>query len=778
MKIRLPLIGTIATGKDINQIQAPQEKGMSLGGFLDLGTRKLSSEKSVSTKLIEAYAGWVYVNSSVLAEEVSRVKLKLYQTRYSGGQLEMAEVETHELLDLLDRFNDSTTSSDGFYLTESHLNLTGDSFWYLAGGYKPKEIFILRPDKMSIGLGDVNDASRRLIEGYTYKETVDGKVIETKYTTEEILPIKVPSPKNPYRGFSTVEAIANDIDTDNYAGVTLREFFENGMIVQFALSTEQRLNNDQIQNFQSQLKSAYGGTRNAWKVPIFGGGVKPVELQMSSKDMELLKQMEWLRNKIMVAFKNTPASLGIVEDVNRANAESSILTWKQTVIEPKIKRIVDSINEFLVPRYGDNLVLGFESVVPEDESRNDDRAIALFKAGLITKNEGRAMIEYDDVKGGDEFDSSGFRSVLSPDNLPKAIKNINWQRAFRKQKIFDSFKSYKAFYKKTLPIAIKYVKSKNNKDVARPTHGFTDESANKYASNQLKIVDHHEQIFQGKLEQIINGVVNEAISNINNQQARKTGKLIDKDKWLEESVSKLEPTLAQVAVLAGNEANKLIGIDNPYIPKAIKEVSKNFIREQILLFMGSALDTDVDIMTEIIASGLTDELSVPEIRRAIESKFIEFSKSQAEVITRTEVIKTSNFGAQDAFEQSGVVEGKQWLATADDRTDEDCLAMDGQIVDLDGDYDSSIEKLLPNAESILSYSSVEFPPLHPNCRCVLLPVIVGEKSKLLPKIEELNHTIELLELKVDKRTKQFRDLKQRKLDPEQYMEELEKIMRA
>lgn len=778
MKINLPQNWKISVGKELPK--KAKEKALSFaGGFLQLGERKLSGEKSVSEKLIEAYAGWVYINSSVLAEEVSKIELKLYQTGYANGQLELKELQTHELLDLLDRFNDSTTASDGFYMTESHLNLTGDSFWYtpLENG-KPTDIFILRPDKTEIDLGDFNESSRRLINGYIYKDTVDGKQVKIEYPVENIIPFKVPNPGNQYRGKSTVEAIANDIDIDTYSGKVIREFFENGMIINFALSTDQRLNNDQISNFQSQLRSAFGGAKNAWKVPIFGGGIKPVEIQMSNKDSQLIENMTWFRDKIMIAFKNTPASIGIIEDVNRANSESTLNNWKQSTIKPKMKRIVDSLNEFLVPKYGDNLILGFENPVPEDNSQDKTDAIALYNGKIITRNEARDMIGYDNVTGGDEFLESG--SDLFG-QLPKAVLNVNYKAVFRRNGVTKELESYQKFWNKTLPIARKIVKNKHKKVVkeepVRPTYSFDYEKVDKYAADQLKIVDHHEQIFNNAITQILSQVVEEGISNLDNKAARKSGKLVDKEKWVNESINKLTPIMSQVLVQAGEHANRLINIDDPYIPKEIKAVdTKKFIREQITLFMSSAIDTDIDTMTDILASGLAEELGVAQIRRNIVERFVDFTPKQAERITRTEVIKTSNLGAQDAFEQSGQVEAKQWLATEDDRTDEACLELDGKIVGLEDNYFDKGDKFMGID---LDYADVEYPPLHPNCRCVILPVLVGEKGLpqnpiLRKENQALKEKIKVLESMYDKRTKQFKDIKAQNLDDKAYIKALEK----
>jgi hypothetical protein len=55
------------------------------------------------------------------------------------------------------------------------------------------------------------------------------------------------------------------------------------------------------------------------------------------------------------------------------------------------------------------------------------------------------------------------------------------------------------------------------------------------------------------------------------------------------------------------------------------------------------------------------------------------------------------------WQESGIVSGKQWLLSAD--ACEDCAAYDGVVVDLDDDFGEGD------------------PPLHPNCRCDVLPVL-------------------------------------------------------
>lgn len=784
MKINLPIIGEVVTGKDI-----PEEKKdiSEVGGFLDFSSKRLSDEKTVNEKLIKAFEEWVYINVSTLAETVSLLEFELFKFQMVRGQVEMVPVEEHELLDLLNKFNEVTTQSDAIYNTEAHLDLTGDAFWLLDGGKngaKPSEIYLLQPDKVDLKLGDFT-RSTTIVTGYEYKVLVDGKEHKVEYEPEEVLHIKVPNPGNPYRGKSTVEALVNTIDTDNYAGLALNNLFRNGMLADFMLSTDKRMTPDQLKRFRAQFKQSYTGVRNAWNIPILFGGVKPERLQMSGREMQLIELEEWLRNKIMSAFKNTRASLGIDDEVNRSTSESSILNWKRSVITPKMTRIVNYLNEFLVPRYGDNLVLGFKDPVPEDRDKEIDEATKLYDAGIITRNEARQAVKYEEMTGEDDFKSNPLSPAFNEqvERRFPALKHVNYRKAFRKSEIYSEAKDYWDTYNKALPI-VKKMRTKE-KDESREHEKFSNDQVWKYWEKQIELVEQAEEIFHNQVTQFINLTMQEGLANLADPESRKKNVLVDKEQRKLEAVDKFTPILTEVLITTGQLANHLIDINEPYIPtKAVN--TREAIRDQILLFAGSMIDTDVDKMVELIASGLEAGLSIPQIRRNIEDAFESLTKVQAERITRTEVIKTSNLGAQDAFEQSGVVVGKQWLTAMDDRVDPLCASLNGKIVELRQDFFKKGDVLEAEGKiAKLDYSNTPYPPLHTSCRCTLLPIIKGQENfdiRSYETLQDFQARITELEEKADKRTKKYKEWKEKfeqsdneKSQLEEYVKELEKI---
>lgn len=777
MNIKLPIVGQIRTGKDadpqVKTVQVPvKEKSVLLGSFLDFFQKKLSNEKSVSSKLLETYAEWVYANVSALGEEVSKLEPQLFKTVLKGGTMDLEEVDSHPLLDLLDRFNDSTTRSDAFYVTETHLELTGDAF-YLVEGPKsqPTNLFILQPDHMELKLGDYRDSSSRLIDGYKYSVTVDGKSQEVNYAPDEIIHIKVPNPKNPYRGQSVVEAAAKTLDTDEATTEALINFFRNGMIANFALTTEQRLTSDQIKDLQAQIRSARTGVRNAFKVPILSGGLDVKQLQMSNKEIELIELEKWFRDKIMAMFKNTKTSLGITEDVNRANAEASQLSWKRNVVIPKMARITDALNEFLVPRYGDNLILGFKDPIPEDRGTKAKELVELVTSGILTVDEAREELEYEPITEGDT-------------EIPKALRHINYKSVFRRQGWHGKLLKHKDLYLAARDAAETIVKNRKQKvEPKRPSN----RRVMNFWKRVAQIIEELEFQFRPKIEQAILSVAEEAITNVGDESARSNGELFDREAKIAEITSRVEPILTNAVALAGQQANNLLGIKEPYVPKQIKQNDVlSQVRAQIELFAASMLDTDKDILADIIATGLKEGSGIPLIRKAIQDKFAEFSKSQAERITRTEVAWAANRGIVDSYRRSGVVVAKQWL-TAPDACSY-CAPMNGQIVGLEETYFDEGSEWLGNAETPLKldYRDVEEPPLHPNCRCTVISVIEGldpliEAGGDIERIKDivgLKTQIAELEAKVDKRTKAYRKLKASKTEDEEYIKQLEELVDA
>ncbi len=375
-----------------------------LGGLLQFTQPKLSSERWASPKLLSANKEWVYRNNDVIATEVSKMQFELYKVSLNKGEIVYDEIYNHPLLDLLDKPNNETTKSDALYVIQSHKKLAGDAFWLkIRNGRRVVALRSIDPTKIELNLRQPTPDDPTAIENFHYQDVINGQKVDVIYQPEDMIHLKKPNPSNPFRGMGVVETMADTIDLDSLTNTTTKTFFQKGAITNFVLSTEQKVTKEQLKRLKAEMRQEYAGADNAYKTMILGGGLKPEKVGFSNKDMEFLDQLEWYRDKIMCGFGNTLASLGMLDDVNRATHESAMIEWKRVTVKPDMDSIINSLNEFLVPEFGDNLILGYTDPIPEDREDKRDEVKSLYPLGVITLNEARELMDYESVENGEVF---------------------------------------------------------------------------------------------------------------------------------------------------------------------------------------------------------------------------------------------------------------------------------------------------------------------------------------------------------------------------------------
>lgn len=112
----------------------------------------------------------------------------------------------------------------------------------------------------------------------------------------------------------------------------------------------------------------------------------------------------------------------------------------------------------------------------------------------------------------------------------------------------------------------------------------------------------------------------------------------------------------------------------------------------------------VNNLYEAVGQTIARGLSVQECASMIQ-KEMDSSYSAAIRLARTEINHICNEAAIDAYKDEGI-EYYQFLATLDDRTSDICRELDGRI--------------FPIKEKM---EGVNCPPMHPNCRSTIIPVI-------------------------------------------------------
>ena len=358
------------------------------------GYTGLSSDKQ--SDYLAEMKGWVFACVSAIADEIAAINIKLY--RKKGDKIE--EVTEHAILDLLYKVNDYTTKFDQFWLTAAYLELVGEAPWFLEKkGKEVTGIYFLRPDRLEI-IPDKN----KIIKGYKYDIGEHEKIT---LEPDEVIFLKYPNPLKPLRGLGTLEAASRTVDVDNYSEEWNWRFFKNNATPGAVLTVDNpQMSEEQKVKLKKSIKDKYEGVEKAHQIMVLFGKMDMKPFGFSQTEMGFEAQQKMTRDKILGMFRVPKAIVSQTEGVNFASAKTANYVFARWTIRPKMERIVQQLNEFLVPLFpdGENLFLDYENPIPADEEAKAKYHETALKSGWMSINEVRLAEDLPPLtEGGDSI---------------------------------------------------------------------------------------------------------------------------------------------------------------------------------------------------------------------------------------------------------------------------------------------------------------------------------------------------------------------------------------
>ncbi|MDR0571952.1 MAG: phage portal protein [Rickettsiales bacterium] len=276
-------------------------------------------------------------------------------------------INSHEILDLLTRPNPFVNQMEFFETIYSQKLIAGNCFIQAIFAdnnkfYNPKELYILRPDRINIIAG------KNLYPlGYRYK--IDNREIDFPINQlngqSEILHIKNYNPTNDWYGLSQVEPAAYSIDQHNEASRWNQSILQNGAKPCGALIVKNEgennnLTDEQFLRLKEQLNEEFSGSSNAGKPLLLEGGLDWKEISLSPKEMDFLEMKHSTARDIALSFGVPSQLIGIPGDNTYNNmAEARLFLWEQTII-PTIESVLNSINNWIIPMFGVDMLIGYD----------------------------------------------------------------------------------------------------------------------------------------------------------------------------------------------------------------------------------------------------------------------------------------------------------------------------------------------------------------------------------------------------------------------------------
>src|SRR3984885_10990347 len=679
------------------EIPEVTEKGY--GGGDPLAIYKPTGAKSVSpAKAMASFNGWTFAAVNAIASEVSNIQLRLYQVKGDDHE----EQEDHPLLTLLDGVNERMTGIELKYVTMSHLELTGNCYWLLDGVNsdtdKPRAIYPLNPGNVRLHLK--KDAFPYKLDHYTF--TIDNK--QFRFEPYQILHIKYPDPNDPFVGIGIPQTIPSWIDSDNYAMEYNRKFFINGASVGLYIQTDTNVEAN-IERIRKGWGNRQEGVENAHKTPVLPKGAKLEHTGVTHRDMDFNKLTEATRDRILAAFRVSKTILGTAEsDTNRSTAETADYVFSKRTIKPKMLMVISYLNEFLVPRYGDDLYLTFIDPTPEDKAARTAEMTAAAGTGvpIMTQNEARkSYLGLGPIDGGDKLmipasltQAGVTQKPEGEDQTPQLAKSKTvdgWEtKAIRIRTGGKTANSGSAQMRRALTEAFKKAIEKEPayqfKSINELTHAEYEEHWKRFADRSEQAEAELQKVFRGinakQREQVLenlDGATVDMLSFVANA-TKALDDLFDLKEWIGITIDLATPILTSLSKDEAASAFAMIGASSQNI--LANESTQAALDRGISKMAKSYNETTLDQLKSVLGEKLTQPggTNLTELTEAVDGVYSYADEKRAALIAKTESFRAANWANKEAWRASGVVQTVKWYTSEQDNVCEFCKAQEGKEI--------------------------------------------------------------------------------------------------
>ena len=350
----------------------------------------------------------VYKSVNLIAQNAAAVPFRLFK-----GDLDGDQIDDHPLLDLLRKPSPTRSGGEYFQAVYSHFLISGNAFQLQIGpqGQPPVELWPMRPDRMRIRPGPGSIPAR-------YEYVVDGQVrlafeVDPVTGQSEIKHSKLFAPLDDHWGMSPLVAGAIRTDTHNEASMHNLMIIRHGGSPSGAMVYNPKdkdgnpvaLTPMQRQTILADMRAKLEGSPNAGRMLLLEGEFEWKPMGMTPKDMDWAGMQNMSAKDIALAFDVPSQLVGIDGSLTFANFEQARLAlWEEGII-PRMSRLLGDLNEWLVPAYGDGLVLDYDwDKIPALADRKAvimERVAKGVEAFIITRNEARESLGLEPIEGGD-----------------------------------------------------------------------------------------------------------------------------------------------------------------------------------------------------------------------------------------------------------------------------------------------------------------------------------------------------------------------------------------
>lgn len=658
----------------------------------------------------------IYSAIKLRAESITRPKLKLYRTSADHTN---EEVNDHPLVDLLERVNPWWTMSDLWTGTETYLGLWGSCFWVKTDedrlpSNNPKQLWLTRPDRVRI----IPD-SKGYIAGFLVGE---GKS-RVSILPDEMVWFRYFNPLDELAGLSPIAPLRLGLNTSLEVQKHNFSVFRNGPMADSAITTEETPTDEEIDEFYARLRKRLAGTENSHLPIVLSAGMDVKSVGMTSRDLEFMATLRWSLEEVCRVYGIPKILLQDMEHATFNNTEhAERIFWRNTMV-PHLIFLQEEVNEMLIKTVDPFLHAAFDlsdiEALGEDATVISDRDRKDIEAGVLTINEVRGGRGLASVSWGDSWWVDIRKVPISdtetdPDQLPpEDLEDLEDGE--------DEDREYPNGTYPGTPAGTHIGIHKSRRPTDRV---FQSIVLKQFGAGVPRFEKLHRDLFGIQKVDVLRRLRSiRDISSIESIEysVKQMGEVVfDAADWNDLFIERGSPLFLGNLEAGARGVISAFGLGFAF--DSNNPVVRDWVAASTRLWSQLVNQETAILLMEEIQAGINLGESIPQITSRVEKVFAFNDLVRAERIARTQVIGAVNSGHQFAYEQSGVVERKRWIATHDDRVRSSHLATDGQIVNLHDTFSvGGFPMMYPGDLNAPASETV-------NCRCTTAPVLSQPKK--------------------------------------------------
>jgi HK97 family phage portal protein len=320
------------------------------GGLVNLKTQP-------KTQLGE-YKSWVSSCVSLISDRISSLPYSFYN-KNTGEELTTKNKGYQIFTKPFRNPNDLMSFRFIKSFCQVQLDMCGMSFIYMARN-QLGQVWELWPLNMNDFIKcDVSDDVMNPTVSYHFKS--GNNIID--FDISQLVILNYVHPVNPYIGASPVQSQAYAQDIDSYIEVYERDFFKNSARIDFALTTDEKIDQPKADELKERWKEKYQGTFH--DVAVLDSGLKPVPLQYSNRDFEFLNLAKWSMEKVFAAYRVPKSKLGFGEGGRSGDVQSDI-SFNREAIQPRLNLWDEEITKEIMVSFNENIEFKHLNPIPRD----------------------------------------------------------------------------------------------------------------------------------------------------------------------------------------------------------------------------------------------------------------------------------------------------------------------------------------------------------------------------------------------------------------------------